>query len=211
MSLWDTVCHCVISEILGSCSVHAAGRGGDWLQMRALLHTKCPYLIDACLTSANKLGAAAAGNALWLMLSLCEIVLIPLCESDACSCDLGESETKAKKKHHVDVTLSSARAAASAKLSSSPIVLDVSDKYVQAQTRCAHCCIKQIAAAISHICTAVSGVACPATICIPSDVDAILLEDDDYLSVCNHPFNTEAILYQSFPSCRSLIGCQAAV
>ncbi len=185
MSLWDTVCHCVISEILGSCSVHAAGRVSDWLQMRALLHMKCPHLIDACLTSANKLGAAAAGNAMWLMLILCENVLIPICESDACICDLSESETKTKRMHRDKMMSTSATEGASL----SAIELAVSDKYVQTQTRCAYCCIKHITATVSHICTAVSGVACPATILIPSDDDTVLRDDDDYLSVCNHSRN----------------------
>jgi hypothetical protein len=173
MSLWDSVCHCTVSDILSSNNSHAAGRCSDWLQMRALLHMKCPELVDSSLTSANKLGAPAAGNAIWLLLSLCEYVCVPICDSDACSCD----QAGAKMKHTVDAPSSSASAL--------PQItqLAISDKYVQTQSLCSYCCIKKIIAAVVHICTSVSSVARPSTIPIPSFDEDILAPHDEYLSV----------------------------
>jgi hypothetical protein len=184
LSLWDAVCQCTVSEILGSNNSHAAGRCGDWLQMRALLHMKCLELVASCLTSANKLGAPAAGNAMWLLLSLCEYVCIPICESDTCSCD----RTSTKMKRTVDASSSSSSVAAAA----SPQItqLAISDKYAQAEILCPHCCITKIIAAVLHICTSVSSVARPTTIPIPSTDDDILAPHDDYLSVrsaVSHP------------------------
>jgi hypothetical protein len=193
--MWDVVCHCTVSEILGSSNAHRAGRGGDWLHMRALLHTKCSDIVDACLTSANELGAAAAGNALWLLASLCEYVLIPICESDSCSCDRVHSGAKAKKSHIVDVAVSAlsstssspssslTTAAAAAAAAAETVQMAVSDKYIHTQIRCAHCCIKTITSAVSHICTAISAVARPTTIPIPNGDEAVLRDDDDYLCV----------------------------
>jgi hypothetical protein len=195
--MWDVVCHCTVSEILGSSSAHSAGRGGDWLHMRALLHMKCSDIVNACLTSANDLGAAAAGNALWLLASLCEYVLIPICESDCCSCDRVHSGANAKKNHIVDAGLSALSSTSSSPSSSSTtaaapvapaaaaetVQMAVSDKYIHMQIRCAHCCIKTITSAVSHICTAISAVARPTTIPIPNGEEDVLRDDDDYLCV----------------------------
>ena len=174
--MWDVACQCTVSEILGSSNAYTAGRGGDWLQMRALLHMKCADIVTCCLTATNKLGASAAGNALWLFVSLCECVLIPLCGSDACTCNdfnAPDAKVKAKKKLPSDA----------AAVPSSPAELAVSDKYIQAQTLCPHCCLKKITSGISHICTSVSSVTRPATIPIPNGDEDVLRDDDDYLSV----------------------------
>jgi hypothetical protein len=191
--MWDVVCHCTVSEILGSSSAHSAGRGGDWLHMRALLHMKCSDIVNACLTSANVLGAAAAGIALWLLACLCEYVLIPICESDSCSCNLVHSGAKTKKNHIVDAALSalssissspsSPSTTAAAAASAETVQMHVSDKYIHTQIRCARCCIKTITSAVSHICTAISAVARPTTIPIPNGDEEILRDDDDYLCV----------------------------
>jgi hypothetical protein len=176
MSMWAAACLCTVSEILGSNNSHAAGRDSNWLEMRDWLHMKCPELVASCLSSSNKLGALAAGSAMWLLVTLCECVCVPLCQSDACSCD----RTGAKKQHSV---VASSQSALAATVSPSSAHISLSDTYVRAQVLCPYCCISRLTAAIVHICTSISTVARPTTIPIPSADDEVLEPDDEYLIV----------------------------
>jgi hypothetical protein len=174
-ALWNSACHCIVSEILSSCSAHSAGQNTEWLQMRELLQMQCSGIVTSCLAAIDALGAAVAGNGLWLLLTLCENALIPVCSSDRCTCsfDSVQALSPTKQYIHVEAPVSSLP----------PGDLAVSDKYAKTLYRCPYCCIKQSTAALSHVCTSISFVARPSSISIPSGGEDCLKDDDDYLSV----------------------------
>jgi hypothetical protein len=173
LSFWDAISLCTVSLVLCSSSAHFAGRNSDWMHLRALLHVKCYQIVDSCMISANKLGASAAGNAIWMMMHICEHALIPVCGSDTCSCVADNTLTAKKRAKDVEA----------APLPPSSVEIAISSKYTQEPIPCPYCCIKRITNAVTHICASVSSISRPTTIPVPSHRDDVLDEDDEYLSV----------------------------
>jgi hypothetical protein len=174
LSLWDSISLCTILHVLCSSSAHSAGRSSDWMHLRALLHVKCYQIVGNCMISANKLGASAAANAIWMLMNICEYALIPVCGSDTCLCGTADKRLIAKKR---------AGDVEAAPLLPSSVEIAVSSKYTQEPIPCPYCCIKKITNAVTHICASVSSISRPTTIPVPSRSDAVLDDDDEYLSV----------------------------
>jgi hypothetical protein len=129
------------------------------------------------MVSANKLGASAAANAIWMLMNICEHALIPVCGSDTCLCGTADKRIIAKKR------TGDVGDVGAAPLPPSSVEFAVSSKYAQEPIPCPYCCIKKITNVVTHICASVSSISRPTTIPVPSHIDAVLDEDDEYLSV----------------------------